>query len=515
MTTRADKADQIRRTILHHWRTHSDRQLAEITHGTPTTIGKYRRELEDKGLILPRFENGHPSSPCLRDVSIFAIKSPEENDKVYDPVDETTAEFRAFMDDIRIHGIINPPGVSADGYVFDGNRRYAAAKALGHKRIRISIRPDVSRTKDPDGFLRLLRSCNHQRVKTTAEMLRENIIDMEPDTWHRVYDYRQAVSEINGAEIFALVGEKVRSEIVQKRGLADAIVTVTNDYYERYGATNDRKIFYLLLNVVGLVRNDVTKVPFDNTDECYQDVTNLLTRLRLAGSIPFEAIEDETRPVTIWDAHRNVSAFIAQEMDDFLCGYYRDLLQSQPNWVELLVEKNTVASVLRKTAAKYRLTMTSGRGYSSLPPRKKMVDRFRASGREKMVVIVVSDFDPEGQDIANSFGLSLRDDFGVRPEQLVIVKAALTHRQTQELDLHEGKLGKTEGSRYQRFLDAYGPRVWELEAVPNETLCEIVDHTIQGVLDMDLFRAEVEKEREEQGELDFHRQRVIDAMMTR
>ena len=60
--------------------------------------------------------------------------------------------------------------------------------------------------------------------------------------------------------------------------------------------------------------------------------------------------------------------------------------------------------------------MTSGRGYSSLPPRKDMVDRFRDSGREKLVVIVVSDFDPEGQDIPGSFGVSLRDDFGiVRP----------------------------------------------------------------------------------------------------
>lgn len=56
-----------------------------------------------------------------------------------------------------------------------------------------------------------------------------------------------------------------------------------------------------------------------------------------------------------------------------------------------------------------------------------MVDRFRASGRDKLVIVVACDFDPEGEDIPNSFGLSLRDDFGIYPDQLEIVKASLTY----------------------------------------------------------------------------------------
>jgi hypothetical protein len=168
----------------------------------------------------------------------------------------------------------------------------------------------------------------------------------------------------------------------------------------------------------------------------------------------------------MWDTHRHVGTFIARQTEDFLCRYWRDLLQSQPNHLELLVEKNTVAAALRQIAAKYTLPMTSGRGYSSLPPRKAMVDRFHASEREKLIVVVVSDFDAEGQDISNAFGLSLRDDFGIEPDRLVIVKAALTHQQTQELDLHEGQLAKEDSARYQRFVDAYGDRCWELEAAP-------------------------------------------------
>lgn len=61
-----------------------------------------------------------------------------------------------------------------------------------------------------------------------------------------------------------------------------------------------------------------------------------------------------------------------------------------------------------------------------------MVDRLRVSGKEKLIVIVVSYFDPEGQDIPNAFGLSLRDDLDIDPDELVIIKAALKHQQKQE-----------------------------------------------------------------------------------
>jgi len=331
---------------------------------------------------------------------------------------------------------------------------------------------------------------------------------MKPESWQRVCDYRKSVSNVDGAEVFRLVGAKKRSKIVQKRTLADAIVEVVDEHCREYGATSDRKVFYLLLNIPRLPRNDVRKTPFANNDECYQDVTDLLTRLRLDGSIPFDAVVDETRPVVTWDTHRSVGPFITRELEDLFSGYWRDLLQSQPNHVELLVEKNTVAQDLKPIAAKYALPMTSGRGYSSLPPRKAMVDRFRASGKEKLIVIVASDFDPEGQDIPNAFGLSLRDDFDVDPNQLVIIKAALTHRQTQELDLHEGQFAKEDSARYQRFVDAYGKHCWELEAIRTALLREIVEGAIQRTVDMEAFRREVEIQRQEQRELDEHRRRA-------
>lgn len=88
--------------------------------------------------------------------------------------------------------------------------------------------------------------------------------------------------------------------------------------------------------------------------------------------------------------------FMRRELDRFLKGFYRDLQQSQPNQIEIVWEKNTVASIIRPVAMEYCIPFTIGRGYSSLPPRKKMADRFKRSGKEKLIVLVLSDHDPEG-----------------------------------------------------------------------------------------------------------------------
>lgn len=100
-------------------------------------------------------------------------------------------------------------------------------------------------------------------------------------------------------------------------------------------------------------------------------------------------------------------------------------MQSQPNHIEIVGEKNTIQGVLRPVAMDYTIPYTIGGGYSSLPPRYAMAQRFKKSGKEQLVLLVLSDFDPEGEDIAEGFARSMRDDFKIK---LVFpVKVALTH----------------------------------------------------------------------------------------
>jgi len=515
VTDNDNQADSPRQALLKLWRTSSDRLIAALIGVSNRTVSQLRKQLEAEGLIIPRpSKSTQPVKACLYDVCTSAIEPASLNDQLYDPVDESEPSFLALADSIQEHGILEPIVVSGDGFILSGHRRHAAAKAIELKRIPVRVRHDIGYLRDPDEFLRLLASYNRQRVKTASEQLREEIVLMsDDDSYESVRHFRSDAATIRSEGIVELRSRKPRSAIRDKRELRQAILNVIHAE-QRNWPLSDRAVHYRLLNIPGLVRNDKTRVLYGNTAAAYDDVTNMLTRLRLDGSVPFEAIADETRPVSIWDTHRCVGDFVRREVDGFLTKYWRSLQQSQPNWIELLVEKNTVASQLRSVSQKYTVPMTSGRGYSSLPPRKAMVDRFRASGREKLVVIVVSDFDPEGEDIPGSFGISLRDDFQIAPEQLRIVKAALTAEQIRTMSLHAGQLSKESSSRYQRFVAAQGERAWELESLTADQLREITESVIRGVLDLALFEAEVEQQRLEKLDLNDKRQKLREALFT-
>lgn len=511
-TNRQPKSERIREALLRAWRDCSDREIAAELGVSNRAVSQHRRRLAEEGLILPRLESTQSDKACLYEVCTFAIEPAWLNDQLYDPVDETEPSFLALVESVREHGILEPIVVSSDGYILSGHRRHAAANYLRLARVQVRIRHDVSYSRDQDEFLRLLASYNRQRVKTSVEQLREEVALMSPDACQQVRHFRRDAAVVHSDGHVELRPRRRRSAIRDKLKLRSAIIEVVN-HERRNWPLSDRAVHYRLLNIPGLVRNDRTETPYENTAASYNDVTNMLTRLRLDGSVPFEAIADETRPVVIWDTHRCVGDFVRSQCEKFLSNYWRNLLQSQPNWIELLVEKNTVAGQLRSLAAKYTVPMTSGRGYSSLPPRKEMADRFRASGREKLVLIVVSDFDPEGEDIPSSFGVSLRDDFNIPSPDLQVFKAALTADQVRTLDLHEGQLSKETSSRYERFVSKHGERVWELEAVQTERLREIVEAAIRNVLELNAFESEVDRETQEQTELSITRGRLRETLI--
>jgi hypothetical protein len=214
--------------------------------------------------------------------------------------------------------------------------------------------------------------------------------------------------------------------------------------------------------------------------------------------------------VTVWNVNRSTDPYLRGELDGFLKGYYRDLMQSQPNHIEIIGEKNTVEGIIRPKAMEHCIPYTLGRGYCSLSPRKALVDRFRASGKEQLILLVVSDFDPEGEDIPHSFARSLRDDF--RVESVKAVKVALTYQQVQSLNLVPEMTAKKRSSRYKRFARLYGDDTFELEAVDPRWLEETLADAINRIIDVDKFNAEIDREQEEARYLEGVRRVAYDAL---
>jgi hypothetical protein len=188
-------------------------------------------------------------------------------------------------------------------------------------------------------------------------------------------------------------------------------------------------------------------------------------------------------------------------MRDFLTGYARDLLQSQPNYIEVLAEKNTVAAQIRDTCANYCLPMTSGRGFCSTRPRWDLLQRYQNSGKDKLILLIISDLDPSGMYIAQTFAQSMRDDFGV--EKVFAIKVAITGEQIKQHKIPHGEKVKTgDKTRGPAFRKLYGNYVYEVEALPDGELPKLLDVAIRSVLDLDAFNHEVDQEKQNAAQIE-------------
>jgi hypothetical protein len=205
-------------------------------------------------------------------------------------------------------------------------------------------------------------------------------------------------------------------------------------------------------------------------------------------------MHDPTRPVTRWAQDKTVAEFTRRELDQFLMGYRRNLLQSQPHYVELVVEKLAALDIAQRAVGQYQVPVGVGRGYSSVTSLDDTAERFRASGKPSMPLLIAGDFDAEGEDIARVWGSCLRDEHGMR--DLTVVKLAVNPEQVDEYDLDPVPLKDT-SSRAPRFRQLHGDQVYEMEAFEPQVLQSIMQQGVRSVLDMELFVAEQQREAED------------------
>ena len=198
----------------------------------------------------------------------------------------------------------------------------------------------------------------------------------------------------------------------------------------KYWPLSDRWIHYNLLNQQ-VKRNTKTETIYANNDRSYQDLTGVLTRMRVQGIIPMKSIADATRPCTEWRVYESSQPFIHEQIKSFLNGYCRDLMVSQAYHIEVIAEKLTVQPIIME----FCIPMTIPRGQSSIPSRHEVFKRFKQSCKDRLALIIVSDFDADGESIAKSFPRSLRDDFGIDESAITPIKAALTKEQIDQLDI--------------------------------------------------------------------------------
>ena len=448
----------------------------------------------------------------LLDFPVSHIFLGSENDLLYDGFGIANADDRELTISIRDNGIQEPLAISTDHVLLSGHRRFAAAKFLGLATVPVRMVSVAFNQLNTAERLEVLRRFNQQREKSPGERIREKLLDIEPAQAHQELVQRKAkIRAMDGASPCNVVMGKVkkRARITTLQFLAAARRVVQEN--KEYWPLTVRRVHYLLLNDPPLRHDKKPDSVYVNDKASYKALTNLLIRARLSNDVPMAAIEDSTRPIQEGGGFSTFEQFVAQETERFLEGYTRNLMQGQTNHVEIMLEKNALRTVIESVASEYCIPCTTGRGFSSLSPRYDLARRFKQSGKSRLVLLMLTDFDPDGDEIAASFARSLRDDFGIAG--IHAVKVALTAEDVASYDLPSDMDAKVSSPNYQKFLRKYGStKVVELDAAPVRLLQSKLREAIESVIDVAEFNAQVAQEAQDSAHIKAHRQIVFEAI---
>ena len=440
---------------------------------------------------------------------ISRIKQAPENESIYDNFGVANADDWQLTESIKADGIHEPLVITSDWVLLSGHRRLAAARYLNLSTVPVWMRDDVNFADlDKQERVKLLRLYNQQREKSASEKIREAMVSIDPKAAHselKQYNQRRKSLDSTGGEI-TITGTKTRAKITTLQFLKAAKAAIQKE--KKYWPLSVRRIHYLLLNNPPLCHDKKPKSKYENNQNCYKKLTNLLIRARLTGEVPIQAIEDSTRPVLEGGGFDTVGEYIGQEIQNFLTGYNRNLQQGQPHHIEIILEKNALRTIFEDTARKYYIPITTTRGYVSLPPRQEVYNRYIQSGKSKLILLFLTDFDPDGDQIAESFCRSMRDDFGITNIQSF--KVALTREDVEKYDLPSDMDAKKTSPNYKKFFERYGSnRAVELDAAPVELLQEKLEGAIESLLDIDEFNAQIKIEEQDAIEIQARRTVVL------
>ena len=130
--------------------------------------------------------------------------------------------------------------------------------------------------------------------------------------------------------------------------------------------------------------------------------------------------------------------------------------------------------------------------YGSFPVSRDIAARFKVSGKDSLVIVYVSDLDPEGVDMPSAVKKYLMEDFSVDAQ---VVRAAVTTEQVTRFNLPPDIDVKLTSSRAEGFIEKYGDQCWELDSMPTETLINEVSENVKAFLDIDAFNRALVREK--------------------
>ncbi len=244
-----------------------------------------------------------------------------------------------------------------------------------------------------------------------------------------------------------------------------AIVDEIREVLEAYNPMTVRQVYYQL----------VAKQVLPNTSDSYQKVKRILTNARWDHAIPWGWIEDRLRQ----PRHVNMWGGLADFADTAKREYRRDVWATQPQYVEVWVEKDALSGIFEDVTKPYGVTLNVCRGYSSLSSLHHTAERYKERGKP-ITILYFGDHDPSGEDMPRALGATLRR-FDCHAE---IIKCALILEDIQRYNLPPDP-AKTTDPRAAAYIVKNGDVSVELDALPIEILRDRIVSEVESRMDLE------------------------------
>ena len=444
---------------------------------------------------------------AIEKVRMSDIKPSDINKKIYQPHHED--RIVKLSNNIKKNGLMEALIVSRDGVIVSGHTRYAALKYLNRtfvsvKRLPIDIdHPDIER---------IIKDANDQRVKTPEERVNELIIGADSTGYEfrlqQVYARNTGLEAIQG-------GMNERKKLTDNYSEMVLAIQEVLSENEDYLPMTLRGIHYQLLEKRPIIsklkakREGEDAARYDNNQASYQALSKIATKMRIEGYIPYHHIRDDGRKLTIHRGYQNSGSYIEQEVEVMFTRYFRDNMQTQPYYIAIVCEKETVSNVLDAISFKWGVPVVYTKGGSSIDIRYRLIRDNEKNGSKPMRILFLSDMDPAGYRIQDTFIGSFASDFG--RTDVEAYRVGLTKEQIGKYNLFSDMDAKKTDTNYKKFVERTGiTKAYELDALKPEILKREVTDALHSIIDQDLYNQQVRNGKSEKQKLEGVRHAVLE-----
>jgi len=221
----------------------------------------------------------------------------------------------------------------------------------------------------------------------------------------------------------------------------------------------------------------VSRDLFANRQANYDRLGDVISNARLAGLISWTAIEDRERTCHTAYVQDDPEAVL----DNIAAHYAPDRWAEQDNYVECWIEKASLVRSIQTPCEKWDVPFMACKGYVSSSEMWQGSLRFRQAMRagKSCHLIHLGDHDPSGIDMTRD-NLDRMEVFGADIE---IHRIALNMDQVRKHNPPPNPAKLTD-SRVGNYIDNFGEKSWELDALTPTIIRELVEKQILELIDM-------------------------------